>query len=245
MNVYFRNKIFGQHLYAGLIAATLLAALTACSGSPQPGPDKVIEGTFGGALVGAGAGAVTGAQISSAVGPGGAAIGAGFGAALGSIQGFFRDRQDEKMLELAARTQQAREVAYAQEVLTEHFKRRAELYPTRDIFPADIFFESDTVVLKRDAYPVVREIVRLNKDRMPWSRLIVTSYIKSADPESKYATHLAEERARNLSDAMIRMGIEPRRLTARGVLVTHDVVQDPADRRARYAQVIELSAADR
>ncbi len=235
-----RQASFSTSLVLGL--SICLAAL-GCAG-PRRGPDKQVESGVSGMLMGAGAGAVTGAQIGAGAGPG-VAVGAGFGAALGTIQGFFKDMQEESMLDLAVRTKEAREVAYAQEVLVEHFKRRAELHPTRDIFPADVFFESDNVKVKPEAYAVVKEIVRLNKNRMPWSRLIVTSYIKSADEDSAYAKYLAEHRAENLSNLLIKYGIQPRRLTARPIVMKEAILLDPADRRDRYSQAIELTAADR
>lgn len=211
---------------------------------PLPGPDRQAEGTVEGAMAGAGAGAVTGFQVGAGTGPG-ALVGAGLGAVAGGIQGAFQDRADDRLLKLSAASQRERERAYAQEVLQDQLKRRLELHPTREIYPADIFFRGDETRLRAEAYPILKELARLNKDRLPWSRLVVAVYVKSNDLESTYAEHLAEHRSREICDALVRAGIEPRRLETRSVLVKEPVVRDPHDRPDRYAQAVELIPADR
>jgi outer membrane protein OmpA-like peptidoglycan-associated protein len=219
------------------------------NGGPRPGPDRQAEGSLEGAVAGAGAGAVTGFQIGSGTGPG-ALVGAGLGAVAGGIQGAMQDSFDEQLLKLSAQARAERERVYAQEILEDQFKRRLQLHPTRDIYPADLFFRGDETSLRPTARALVRELARLNKDRASWSRLVVASYVKSASPDptsqgSEFAQRLAERRAREIVDELVRSGIEPRRLQTRSILTNAPLVIDPLDRPERFNQAVELIALDR
>lgn len=221
-----------------------LFLLTGCFHELYPGPDKRFLSMSSGAITGAGAGAVAGFHLSSATGPG-ALVGAGFGAVAGSLHGFVHDLHEETLLTLQSETRRERQVARAHELLAEHYKRRMELHPTRDIFPADLFFEADEAKLRPEACPLVEELARLNKNRFPWSRLVIANYIRTSDPRSTYAEHLAIERVKELSNHFVKAGIEPRRITTRAVIVPDVILVDPADRSDRYAQAIELIPIDR
>ena len=218
--------------------------ISACASGPYPGPDKQFAGTLEGAITGAGAGAVTGFQVSAAAGPG-AAIGAGMGALAGGVEGLAQDRAEDRLIELSAQTKKEREKSYAQEMLTEHFKKRAELHPSRDIYPADWFFCGDEVKLRAEADEIVRELANLHKQHRSWSRLVVAAYVKSVDAESTFARHLAESRSRTLVNYLVRAGLEPRRLQTRAVIIQQPLVIDPYDRADRYNQAIEIIALDR
>lgn len=215
-----------------------------CSSDPVPGPDKQFGGELSGALTGAGAGAVTGFQLGSGTGPG-ALVGMGLGAVAGGIQGASQDWYEEDMLALAAATSKERQRAIVHEILAEHYRRKAELHPTRDIFPADLFFFGDTVTLRPGAEALVYEIARMNRERLPWSRLEVVAYSKANDPASPYGRHLAERRSREICDYLVRGGIEPRRVIAKAVLIDEPLLEDPVDAPGRYNQSIELIAVDR
>ena len=101
---------------------------------PVPGPDKQAVGTWTGAATGAGAGAVVGAQVTAAAGPG-AWIGAGFGAVFGMFSGLGIDLLEEDQINRQIQEQEMRELSWVHEVLAEHYARRMELHPNRDIFP--------------------------------------------------------------------------------------------------------------
>lgn len=232
----------GRGIKCAYCAGVLL--LTACAGGAYRGPDKQFEGGLQGAASGAGAGAVTGFQVGAGTGPG-AAIGAGIGAIAGGIQGYAQDQTEDRLLDLSAEARREQERAYAQEVLIEHHKRRIELHPTRDIFPADLFFYGDEVRLRPGARAVLAEIARINKERLPWSTLVVAAYVKAADPDSAYAQHLAQRRARTLCDYLTRAGLEPRRLQTRAVVINQPLLIDPHDRADRYNQAIEIIPLDR
>lgn len=217
--------------------------LIGCVG-PTEGPDKQFQGELSGAALGAGAGAVTGFQVGASTGPG-ALVGAGFGAAAGAIQGFIQDQTEEDLLALAAETNSAKQRAIAHEILSEHYKRRLELHPTRDIYPADLFFYADSVKLRRCAIPLLSEIARMNKERLSWSRVRVVVYNKSKEGDSSYASHLALKRSRAIVNQLARNGIEGRRLEAKGVIVEAPILVDPGDNPSRYSQAVEIVPLDR
>jgi outer membrane protein OmpA-like peptidoglycan-associated protein len=219
------------------------SALVACAPA-TPGPDKQFAGALEGAALGAGSGAITGFHVAAASGPG-AAIGAGFGAVVGGIQGLVADQEEEAMLALAAERRGERSRAQVHETLSEHYQRRLELHPTRDIYPADLFFDGDEVDLKPGAVALIDEMARLNKRRLPWSRLVVAAYAKSSSPDSEFARHLTERRSRAIGDQLIRGGIEPRRIVTRAVVIDEPVLIDPHDKVSRYNQAIEIIPADR
>jgi outer membrane protein OmpA-like peptidoglycan-associated protein len=214
-----------------------------CTGY-TPGPDKHSAGAISGAMIGAGSGAVTGFQLGSLTGPG-AIVGAGFGAVSGGMQGIAQDFAEQELHELNEATEQVSQRAYAQEILAEHYQRRMELHPARDIYPADMFFYADGARVKANAVPILRELAILNRDRLPWSRLVVASYIRTRDEDSEYALNLASDRARAIGDFFVRYGIEPRRIEARALFIEAPLVLDPYDDPLRYNQAIEFITIDR
>lgn len=231
----------------GLALTTALLLLSfglGCAKKPAPGPDKQFGGTLEGAVTGAGAGAVTGFQVGAGAGPG-ALVGAGLGAVAGGVAGAMQDDVEAEAERLAQEIQIEREIAFAQERLQEHFERRIELHPTRDIFPADFFFDGDSVQLSARGVAMIKELVKLNRGRMPWSRYEVASYVRSSDTEALFGRHLAERRVQEITNYLVRHGIEPRRIAGRGVLTTGPILVDPHDRPDRYNQAIEITPLDR
>ncbi len=228
----------------GFIGLVLVGVYVGACAPATPGPDKQFAGTLEGAALGAGSGAITGFHVAAASGPG-AAIGAGFGAVVGGIQGLMADQEEEAMLALAAANRGERARALVHEILSEHYQRRLELHPTRDIYPADLFFDGDEVELKPGAIALIDEIARLNKRRLAWSRLVVASYAKSTSPDSEFGRHLTERRSQAIGDQLVRSGIEPRRVVTRAVLIDEPVLIDPNDKSSRYNQAIEIIPVDR
>jgi outer membrane protein OmpA-like peptidoglycan-associated protein len=225
-------------------AVLLCACVLGCARQPVEGPDKLFSGQALGALEGAGAGAVTGVQVGAAAGPA-AAVGAGFGAVVGAIHGIVTDANEEAALKNKAAIEDEQRRAAAQQVLSEHFKRRVALHPSRDIFPADLFFSGDSVTMCEDGMSIVRELAKMNEFRLPYSRLVVAVYAKSVSPESEYAQHITEKRAKEFANQLIRAGVEPRRIQTRSVLVDAPVLLDPLDNPTRYNQAIEIIPVDR
>jgi outer membrane protein OmpA-like peptidoglycan-associated protein len=211
---------------------------------PRPGPDKAADARIAGAFTGAGAGAVTGFQLGAGAGPG-ALVGAGVGAVAGGVRGFIHDDQEERDADLKAETQKAEARAAAQALIASYYDKRVRLHPTRDIFPADLFFLGDSVSLCPSGRAVLDEIFLLNKERFPWSRFGVAVYSRSQDDRSLYAKHLSERRALAISNHLIHSGIEPRRIEAHAVVVPEIIFVDPADVPDRYAQAVEFIPLDR
>jgi hypothetical protein len=225
-----------------LVGATL--ALTACARQSIQGPDQQGSGMIVGATTGAAAGALTGFQLTSVAGPG-AIAGAGLGAVAGGIKGAMRDAQQDSERQLAHDIERAESQERAWSLLREHYEKRAGLFPARDIFPADLFFFGDERTLSKQGRSLVEGLARLNKERMPWSRLVVACYIQSSDPNSVYARRLSDKRAREIAKALIRDGIEPRRIEVRAVVIDKPLSRDPSDLPDRYSQAVELIVKDR
>lgn len=233
-------------LYANCasVAFFALSFFTVSCAPSQPGPDRQFEGMASGIALGAGSGAVTGFQVSAATGPG-AAVGAGFGAIAGAIGGAVRDSEEDRIAALSSATQKERERSSVHQILQDHYQKRIELHPTRDIYPADLFFVGDETRLCKMGKALVNEIAILNQQRMPSSRLALAVYVKSNDPNSDFARYLAEERARSFADQLERGGINPRRIETRPMIVDAPVLIDPLDDPGRYSQAIELILMDK
>ncbi len=229
-----------------LIVILLSLTVSACSpfsADPIPGPDKQAVGTWKGVATGAGAGAAIGAQLSAGTGPG-ILVGSGFGALFGMFSGLGIDLLEEDQLRRQDEQTHLRQVAWVQEVLSEHYTRRLELHPNRDIYPADWFFESDASKLKPESKVLVREIAYLTRRRMPWSRILVAAYNTSRDPNSSYANHLTNKRAEEIALLFVKYGIEPRRVLTKSVITTEPLLIDPYDSSSRYRQAIEIIPLD-
>ncbi|HMO02345.1 MAG TPA: hypothetical protein PKD37_06175 [Oligoflexia bacterium] len=218
--------------------------LIACAPTPHRGPDKTFESELSRAALAAGAGAVTGFHLGVGAGPG-AAVGAGLGAVAGAFHGFFRDRMEDRMALLMRETEHERRRAIAQEILSEQMKRRVEIHPTREIYPADIFFVGDSIKLRPEGKYVVAEMARLYKERLPWSRLVIAVYTKTLDEQSGYARFLAEGRCKEIILYLVKNGIEPHRLESRPMTIPAAVLVDPLDYPDRYNAAIEIIPVDR
>lgn len=225
-----------------IISLTLL--LSACSTTPQPGPDKRAAGMVVGAAVGAGAGAVTGAEVASITGPG-ALVGAGLGAIAGGIRGLAQDAIEEDLIAISSKLSHETDLARVHDIILSHYERRLELHPSRDIYPADLFFDADKVELMPESVLLAKQIAKLNLYRFPWSRFVIASYVQSADVNSEYAKHLASNRAEALNNIFVESGMNPRRIVSRAIIVPAPILLDPFDRSDRYSQAIEFIPLDK
>lgn len=239
-NPFYRNDHRARLISCGFLVLLCLAGCTV----PQRGADKEASGSLVGALTGAGAGAVTGFQIGAGTGPG-AAVGAGFGALAGGVRGAVQDAQEDEELRLARTIKQAEQRGAAQHILGEYYNKRIQWHPSRDLYPADVFFEEDKTVLSDNGKAVVDELGIMNKERFPWSRFGVIVYVKSKRKDSSYAKHIADHRALEIANRLIRAGIEPRRVEAHGQIVSEEVFRDPDEVGQRYAQAVEFIPLDK
>jgi outer membrane protein OmpA-like peptidoglycan-associated protein len=229
-----------------LVSSVSVSGLTGClpaQTEPSPGPDKQSIGTWYGGAMGAGSGAVLGHNLIAAAGPG-AWVGLGLGAVFGMMSGLGQDLLEEDMIRRRELEQALREKAWVQEVLAEHYQRRLELHPNRDIFPADLFFDADKTELTAHSQVLVSEIARLSLNRMPWSRIMISSYAMSRDPKSPFAEYLTERRAKAIALQLVRCGIDPRRVVTQAVTTSEPILVDPYDSPGRYNQAIEIVPLD-
>lgn len=244
-------------LNASLVVVLAAGTLLGCANRPIPGPDRQGAGVLQGAASGALTGASIGVQAGAAAGPAGA-LGAGLGAIAGAIQGASLDAVEDRQIKLSRMLQAEEDRSRIQQILTKHFGDRARLHPGRDLFAADIFFKGDESRLSDTGQHLIDEIAKLNKERMPWSRLVVASYVKGEVPDKKsdepeggrqsrdsWALKLAERRAEQIVNRLIKGGLEPRRLLARGVIVDAPVLIEPESLPGRYNQALEFIMVDR
>ena len=104
---------------------------------------------------------------------------------------------------------------------------------------------ADTAKLSKRGKMVIAELARLNKERLPWSRFVIATYVKASDEKSDFAIYLSQKRAIQMGDEFIRNGIEARRIETRPIIVSTPILIDPEDKPSRYAQAIELIPVDR
>lgn len=211
---------------------------------PIPGPDKQGTGLLSGAVMGAGSGAVSGAQLGSVGAGPGAIVGAGFGAIFGMFSGIGTDIIEEDQYRRMVEQRELHSRAWAQAVLAEHYAKRLDVHPNRDIYPADLFFEGDSATLRPGADMILDELVVLTKQRMPWSRIVVASYVSTNDLSSDFAQHITEKRAERIALALVRGGMNPQRVLTQAMPITDILVSDPYDNPNRYRQAIELIPLD-
>ena len=226
-----------------LLALVLFAGACSRQSRPVPGPDKQGAGTVSGAMLGAGAGAVYGAQISAGTGAG-AIAGAGIGAVYGAVSGLALDSLEEEQLRQEKDLYDAQKKTWAQAILTQHYEKRLELHPNRDIYPADLFFADDGVKLRQEGKVLVHEIATLTRERMPWSRIVIASYVTSRSSDSEYANYLSTKRAEEIAIEFVRAGLEGRRVLIQGVTLPEPIVVDPYDSPDRYRQAVEVIPID-
>ena len=228
------------------LSVLLFLSLVGCSPfttEPRPGPDKQSVGTWYGAASGAGAGMVTGFQTGASLGPA-AWIGAAFGGFFGMLSGLGVDLQEEDQLRRRAEIQRIRETAWAQQFLAEHYARRMELHPGRDIFPADVFFVNDSAELRPGAPVLIRGIADMTYKRMPWSRIVIAAYNTSSTPDSTFAEWVTKQRAETIALYLVQQGVEPRRILTQNLTVPNPILVDPEDDASRYRQAIEFVPLD-
>lgn len=239
MNSLFKIITFSCFLFLALF----FSGCSNLSGELIPGPDKQAVGTIYGAAVGAGSGAVIGNNLTAATGPG-ALIGAGAGAVIGMLKGIGVDFLEEDDIRRKREQKILTETSWAQGVLAEHYERRLELHPNRDIFPADVFFESDSVEVRDESRLLLWHLAKLTKNRMPWSRIIVTAYATTSQPGNTYSQFLTEERAKEIATYLVRGGLQAKRVSYRAVTLQNPILIDPDDSASRYRQAIEIIPLD-
>jgi outer membrane protein OmpA-like peptidoglycan-associated protein len=226
-----------------IIVSSLL--ICGCFNRPvNPDLDNVAKAKITGAITGAGSGAITGFRLGSGTGPG-AAIGAGLGAVAGGLRGIVQDNLELQQLELRRGIEDERSRQQAHDIIASFYQRRLELHPTRDIYPADIFFDGDSMEISKSGRQIIKELSLLNENRMPWSRFAVISYIKAENgANTTFAKHQSEIRALKIANLFIKGGIEPRRIEVFGITMKEPILIDYQEKPDRFAQAIEFIPLD-
>jgi outer membrane protein OmpA-like peptidoglycan-associated protein len=206
--------------------------------------EGLASGNLSGAVMGAGSGAITGFQLGSGTGPG-VAVGAGLGAVAGGVRGIVHDINISEIEQTKAKLRDEKIRAEAQAVIASHMAYRLDAHPSREIYPADLFFSEDSDKLKPLGKALVGEIYLINKNRLPWSRFGVISYVKSSDMKSSYSKTLAEKRALAIANELVRSGIEPRRIAASAVVTKDFLIKDDNIYPGRYGQAVEFLPIDK
>jgi hypothetical protein len=217
--------------------------LASCVAGPQAGPDKQGYGLVSGALIGGASGVITGAQLGVATGPG-AFIGAGLGGLWGSLKGLGLDILEEEDLRLLETLSENEDDVWAQYAFLEHLERKNDLFPSRDIFPADSFFKGDTVDLSQEGEILTKYLARKVFCQNSHSRIQITTYIQTKDSASPFTKHITKKRSEALALALSLNGIEPRRVVIQTVSISSPLVDDKYDSYHRYSQAVEFALVD-
>lgn len=220
-----------------------LGACLPISNDPKPGPDKQSIGTWYGAALGATGGAATGANLGVGTGPG-ALAGAGFGAIFGMLHGLGVDNLEEEQISRQEEAVRLKELSWAHEVLASQYQRRLELHPSREIYPADLFFADDEVSLRDGADTLLGVLARLTRERKPWAKIVIASYVKGHEEYEDFAVKMARKRADEIATEFVRSGVEPRRIGTKASALRDPILVDPADSPGRYNQAIEIILLD-
>ncbi len=172
----------------------------------------------------AGGGALAGAKLGVGALPG-AGVGLASAALISAIQSFVINRTDDSLLRLENSLKTAKYSSTGQQLLLSYWEIRNKYFPSRDIFPAEFFFEVDSTNLSSLGKGLLQEIYLLNKDRFPWSRFGIISYVTTTDDRNNFSKDLAVKQVRVIGSYLISLGLNPRRVSASASLTDRPLVQ--------------------
>ncbi len=178
-----------------ILPITLALTLSACATDPYTGEQKASNAAWGtaiGAGVGAGIGALAG-------GGKGALIGAGAGAAVGAGAGYYMDRQEEQM-----RTRL--------EGTGVRVQRQGDNLML--IMPGNVTFSTNSSDISPAFYPVLNSVSEVFKEFADTS-IDIAGYTDSTGSDM-YNQELSERRANSVASYIVRSGVQPGRIQARG-----------------------------
>jgi outer membrane protein OmpA-like peptidoglycan-associated protein len=166
--------------------------------------------TTKGAVYGTGAGAAAGAAIGAVLGGGqgawkGAAVGAAVGALSGGLIGHYQDNQAKEM----------------QQVLDRQDRLEREGETLRVSLSSDVLFDSGSAMLKPGAEDKLRQVAEV-LNRYPRTRVEITGHTDSRGSDESNQL-LSERRADSVRALLARDGVDPSRITTRGLGATRPV----------------------
>ena len=238
-------------MFSGMLQKTSVTVLclllcSSCSNFERklvPGPDKAGAGLVEGAALGGASGVILSNALGSAAFPA-LAIGAGLGATFGMISGTGADIVEEESIAQRLEFAALKAETSAQSKLAEHYHTRIRLHPSRDIFPADQFFDSDTSKLSAEGKDLSILIGKVIGSERPWSRILVATYVTSKGEDNQFALQVTKKRAEAIGQAFLEAGVDPRRVVAKGFPLDKPILRDNSDKYGRYNQAVEFILLD-
>ncbi len=182
------------------LAAAMLIGGTGCSSMTQTGKGALI-GTGGGGALGAGIGALIGGGKGAGIG---AAIGAAVGAGAGALIGQKMDKQQKEL-----------EEQLAQQAKVEQTTDSNGLRAIKVTFDGGILFPTGKYTLNSQAQA---DLTKFGASLInnPNTDVLITGYTDNIGSMAVNTT-LSEQRANAVRNYLINCGVNPSRLTARGI----------------------------
>lgn len=180
-----------------------------------------------------GLGAVIGAGVGYAIGKGeGAVIGAAIGALAGGGIGYKMDKQEKEFKKVLAKSNAAsirREQRIIEEARTESSKREQEVLIVS--FKSDLWFDFDSVILKRGAHIEIDRVAKILK-RYSQTAIRVEGHTDNIG-DKQYNKKLSDKRAMTVNNALVARGVDSSRIETVGYGETKPVADnyDPAGRQ--------------
>lgn len=188
--------------------------------------------TTKGAVYGTGAGAATGAAIGAILGGGegawkGAAIGAAVGGLSGTAIGYYQDKQKDEMEQVVSRQ--------------DRIERDGETLKVS--LGSDTLFDSGKSTLYPGAEDKLREVAAV-LNRYPRTSIEIVGHTDTRGGEVSNQS-LSERRAAAVREVLVRDGVDPQRMSARGVGETRPIAtNDTPEGRAKNRRVELITRPD-
>ncbi len=215
-----------KKLLSVLLAAALMGSVFSCSSIDT----RTEKGTATGSVVGA----VAGAALGQAIGRDtestlwGAAIGGVVGGIAGNRIGYYMDRQEARLQEIAAESRsQAMSTSRNRDVLTATFK-------------SDVLFAHDSSAMKPGAFVEISRVANMLND-FPETVIRVDGHTDSTGSE-EYNQRLSERRAEAVKRALIQRNVHSERIEAIGYGETMPVSSVNALNRRVEIQIVPVAS---
>ncbi len=224
-----------------LVLAATLFSLSACE-SYSFGATEA--GALGGAAAGAGLGAIIGHQSGNT--GAGIAIGSAAGALGGALIGGQIEREDRRLDQRDQHIAQQGEIIEQNKRLLEQLRSKGVDVRDSDrgvvINLPDVLFDSGKSSLTRGAQGTVSEIAEVLKTVE--DRTISVEGHTDSIGTIEYNYRLSDERARSVSDALVRDGLPPRQIRTKALGETDPIASNRTEegrRRNRRVEVVILN----
>lgn len=211
-----------------VLAAALLLGETSCNSMTNTGKGALIGGG-GGAGLGAGIGALIGGGKGAGIG---AAIGAAVGAGAGTLIGKKMDKQQKELQE-----------QLAQQAKVEQTTDQNGLQAIKVTFDGGILFATGKYALSSQAQADLTKFA-VNLINNPNTNVQIFGYTDNTG-SLQVNTTLSDQRANSVRNYLIKCGVDPSRLTAKGIpMADYIASNDTAEGRALNRRVEIYITAD-